>query len=75
MQLIARLQNQHALPAHWDDDKLVLFEFGRFIARQMRRPRRAGLWQWFKITDDWVRNADQPTEKACAQNHIEKMTA
>lgn len=74
MQLIARLQNQHALSAYRDDDKLVLLEFGRFIARQSRRPGRAGLRQRFQITNDWVSNADQPTEKARAQNQIEKMT-
>jgi hypothetical protein len=43
VQLIGRLQNDHALSAHWNDDKLVLLEFGRFIARQMRGPGRSCL--------------------------------
>ena len=75
VQLIARLQNDHALTAHRDDDKLVLLEFGRFIASQMRRPRRPGLRQRFKITNDWVSDADQPAEEARAQKKIEEMAA
>ena len=58
MQLIARLQNQHALSAYRNDDKLFLFELGRFIAREMRRSGRSGLRQWFEVTNNWVRNAD-----------------
>jgi hypothetical protein len=75
MQLIAGLQDQHALPAHRNDDKLVLLELGCFIARQMRWSGRAGLRERFEVTNNWIRNADQPTEKARAQNKIEKMTA
>jgi hypothetical protein len=73
MQLIAGLQNQHALSAYRNDHKLVLLKLGYFIARQMRRPGRPGLWQRFEITNDWVRNADEPTEKARSQKKIEKM--
>jgi len=73
MQLIAGLQNEHALPAHGDDDKLVLFQFGRFIARQMRRSCGPGLRQRFEITNDWISDTDQPTEKARTQKKIEKM--
>ena len=73
VQLIARLQNQHPLAAHRYDNKLVLLEFGCFVARQMRRSRRPGLGQRFEITNDWVCDADQPTEKTRAQDQIEKM--
>ncbi len=75
MQLIAGLQNQHALPAHWSDDKLVLLEFGDFIARQTRRPRSPGLRQRLEIANNWISDADQPAEEARAQKKIEKMTA
>ena len=75
MQLIAGLQNQHALPAYRNDDKLVLLEFGRFIARQVRRSGRPRLRQRFKIADDWISDADQPAEKTRAQNKVEKMSA
>ncbi len=75
VQLIARLQHQHPLPAHRDDDKLFLLQLGRFIARQMRWSRWPGLLQRFEITNNWVCNADHPTEKTRAQDQIEKMTA
>jgi hypothetical protein len=73
MQLIARLQNQHALATHRNDHKLILLQFGGFIASQMRRPGRPGLRQRFKIANDWISDADQPAEQARAQNKIEKM--
>jgi hypothetical protein len=73
VQFIAGLQNQYALPAHRNDDKLVLLQFGRFITSQSRRSGRTGLWQRLEITNDWISNADQPREDACAQKKIEKM--
>src|SRR6266516_2736918 len=75
MQLIARLQNQHALTAHRNDDTLVLLEFGSFIACQMRRPGRPGLRQRFEIPNDRISNAGQPSEGARAQKEIKKMAA
>ena len=75
MQLIARLQNQHALPAYRNNDELVLLEFGGFIARQMRRPGRPGLRQRFKVTNDRISNTDQPAEEARAQKKVEEMAA
>lgn len=75
MQLITRLQDQHPLPAHRNNDELVLLEFGSFIARQMRRAGRPCLRQWFKVTDDRINNTDQPAEEARAQKKIEKMAA
>jgi len=75
MQLIARLQNQHALPAYWNDDKLVLLEFGGFIARQMRWAGRASLRQRFKISNDRISNTHKPTEEARAQKNVEEMPA
>jgi len=73
VQLIASLQNQHALPAHRNDDKLILLQFGRFIASQPRRSGRPGLRQRFEITNDWISDAGQPTNEARAQKKIEKM--
>ena len=73
MQLIASLKNQNALSAHRDDHKLILLEFGCFIARQSRRSRWTSLRQRFQITNNGIGNADQPTEKARTQNKIEKM--
>ena len=73
MQLIAGLQNQHALTAHRNNDKLVLLKFGGLIARQMRRSGRPCLRQRFKIANDWISDADQPAEKTRAQKKIEKM--
>ena len=70
MQLISRLQNQHPLPAYRNDDELVLLEFGRFIARQMRWAGRTCLRQRFKVTNDRISNTDQPTEEACAQKNV-----
>ena len=66
MQLIARLQNQHALPAYWNDDKLVLLEFGGFITRKMRWTSRPGLRQRFKVTNDRISNTHEPAEEARA---------
>ena len=66
MQLITRLQDQHSLPAYWNDDELVLLQFGGFIARQMRRAGRPGLRQRFKVTNDRISNTDQPAEEARA---------
>jgi hypothetical protein len=64
--LIGGLQNDHALTAYWDDDKLILFEFGCFIASQSCRSCGTCLRQRFQITYDRVNDADQPTEKARA---------
>ena len=75
MQLIASLKNQNALSAHRDDHKLILLEFGCFIARQSRRSRWTSLRQRFEITNDWISDADQPAEEARAQKEIEKMAA
>ena len=75
MQLIARLQNQHPLPAYRNDNELVLLEFGGFIARQMRWAGRPRLRQRFQVSNDWVSNTDQPAEKARAQYNVEEMAA
>ena len=75
MQLIARLQDEHSLPAYRNDNELVLLQFGGFIARQMRRAGRSGLWQRFKITNDRISNTDQPAEEARAQKKVEEMAA
>ena len=75
VQLILGLQNQHPLPTHRHDDKLVLLQFGRFVSSQPRRPRRAGLRQRFEITNDWISDAHQPAEEAHAQENVEKMAA
>jgi hypothetical protein len=75
MQLILGLQNDHPLPANRNNDKLILLQFGRFIARQMRRSCRPGLRQRFKIANDWIGDTDQPAEQARAQKKIEKMAA
>jgi hypothetical protein len=75
VQLILRLQNDDALAAHRDDDKFVLLELGRLIARQARRPCGTRLRQRFEITNDRVSNTGQPAKQACAQKKIEKMAA
>lgn len=75
VQLIGRLQNYHALPAHRNDDKFILLELGRLIAGQMRWPRRPGLWQRFEVTNDWVNDTDQPAKQARTQEKIQKMAA
>jgi hypothetical protein len=66
MQLISRLQDQHPLPAYWNNDELVLLEFGSFVARQTRWAGRPGLRQRFKVTNDRISNTDQPAEEARA---------
>ena len=66
VQLITRLQHQDALSTYRNDNELILLEFRGFIARQMRWSRWPGLLQRFEITNDRVRNADQPTEKTRA---------
>jgi hypothetical protein len=73
VQLIGRLQNYHALPAHRNDDKFILLELGRLIASQTSRSSRPGLRQRLEVTNDRVSNADQPTEEARAQKEIKKM--
>jgi hypothetical protein len=75
VQLIGGLQNYYALPAHRNDNKLVLLQFGRFIASQTRRPRRSRLRQRLEVTNNWVGDTDQPAEQARAQKKIEKMAA
>jgi len=75
VQLIARLQNQHTLAAYRNDYELILLEFRRFIAGQMRWAGRPRLWQRFQVANDWVSNTDQPAEEARAQENVEKMTA
>jgi hypothetical protein len=75
MQLISRLQDQHPLPAYWNNDELVLLEFGSFVARQTRWASRPGLWQRFKVTNDRISNTDQPTEEARAQKKVEEVAA
>jgi hypothetical protein len=75
MQLILGLQNDHALPTYWNDDKLILLKLGCFITRQMRRPSRSGLRQRFEITNNWINDAGQPTEDGRTQEKIEKVAA
>ena len=75
MQLVIRLQNQHALSAHRHNHKLVLLKLGRFIACEMCWAGRPGLRQRFKVTNDRISNTDQPAEEARAQKKIEKMAA
>ena len=75
MQLITCLQDQHPLPAYWNNDELVLLEFGSFVARQMRWPGRPGLRQRFQITNDRISNTHQPAQEARTQNNIDKMAA
>ena len=46
-----RLQNDHALTAHRNDDKFVLLQLGGFIAGQTRRSGGTGLRQRLEITN------------------------
>ena len=75
MQLIARLQHQYPLPAYRNDDELILLKLGGFITRQMCWSSRPRLRKRFKVTDDRIRNAHEPAEKARAQKNVEKMAA
>ncbi len=75
MQLVIRLQNQHALSAHRNNHKLVLLKLGRFIACEMCWASRPGLRQRFKVTNDRISNTDQPAEDARAQKKVEEMPA
>ena len=38
----------------------------RYIARQMCWPSRTCLGKWLQVTNDWIRDADQPAEEARA---------
>ena len=60
-ELIARLKNNDALPAHRDDDEFLFLELGRIFARQSRRPGRAGLRQRLEITNDRISNGSRPS--------------
>src|SRR6187401_196133 len=75
MQLVTSLQNQDALSAHRNNHELVLLKLGRFIACEMCWAGRPGLRQRFKVTNDGIRNTNQPTEEARAQKKVEEMAA
>ena len=75
MQLIAGLQHHHALPAYWNDHKLILLKLGSFVARQTRWSGRPCLRKRFKVTDDRIGNAHKPAEEARAQENVEEMAA
>jgi hypothetical protein len=75
VQLTIGLQNQHPLTAYWNDDKLILLKLGYFITGQMRRAGRTRLRQRLEITNDWIDDAGQPTERGRTQKKIEKMAA
>jgi hypothetical protein len=73
--LIGRLQSDHPLPTHREDDKFILLQFGSLFTRQTRRPGRSALRQRLEITDHRVCYTHQPAEDARAQQKIEKITA
>jgi hypothetical protein len=73
-ELVARLQDDDALPAHRDDNEFVLLQLCGFVPRQMRRPGRAGLWQGFEITNNRIRDARDPCRGAGPEDEIEKAT-
>lgn len=75
VQLILRLQNDHPLAAHRDDDEFILLKFRCFISRQTRRSGRSGLRQRLQITNNWICNARDPTKQTRTQENIDKMAA